>query len=388
MSKTIAFGLIIFFLLVIVAGLVWLLFFSGSEGIQGAIGKFFPVAGERDRPVPTVPGPADGAGASGPNDETARRLIQISEGRVSGFKPIAGGVRYIERATGHVFESNPDGRNQVRVSNTTIPGIFDSVWSYNADGAVIRYRENEKARMASVRFVGTTTAGVLLPASILSVAYAPNRARLVYVAEVNGTLAVIAADPDNSKQSEMLRLPPADFEISWPVSNTLYFVTRPSGEADGYLYKYNIDKKNFSKFYGPEHGLEVNFDSLGKKVLLSVFDPSGNRPELVVLDSASGERTNLESATLARKCAWSAANTIICAIPADIPSGIYPDAWYKGQVGFNDSLWQINIDTLTKENLANLPDIDVEAMAIAPDGSHVYFQDKKEGALWGYKLTP
>ncbi|MEK7090146.1 MAG: hypothetical protein AAB930_01010, partial [Patescibacteria group bacterium] len=290
MSKTIAFGLIIFFLLVIVAGLVWLLFFSGSEGIQGAIGKFFPVAGERDRPVPTVPGPADGAGASGPNDETARRLIQISEGRVSGFKPIAGGVRYIERATGHVFESNPDGRNQVRVSNTTIPGIFDSVWSYNADGAVIRYRENEKARMASVRFVGTTTAGVLLPASILSVAYAPNRARLVYVAEVNGTLAVIAADPDNSKQSEMLRLPPADFEISWPVSNTLYFVTRPSGEADGYLYKYNIDKKNFSKFYGPEHGLEVNFDSLGKTVLLSIFDSSGNRPELVVLDSASGER--------------------------------------------------------------------------------------------------
>ena len=388
MSKPIAFGLIIFFLLIIVGGLIWLLFFSGEGGAPGIIDRFFPTAGERDRPIP-VPGSEGPDLTSKVDDETARRLIQISAGRISGFHPVASGVRYIERITGHVFESSPDGKNQKRISNITIPGIFDSVWAFDGSGAVINYREEGSARMASVKFVGTTTEGVLIPQSIKSIDYAPDRRRLTYIADVNGTLAVIAADPDNTKQSEVTRLPFADFEISWPAPKLISLITRPSGTTDGYLFSYNIDTKLFSKLLGGELGLEGFFAPSGKKVLASVFDQASRRPNLIVYDGATKNKEDLQTNTLARKCAWLAKdeNIIYCAIPASIQPAIYPDGWYKGEVEFNDALWSIDITTLQKENLVNLPDIDIDKISVSSDGAYIYFWDKKEGALWSYRLT-
>lgn len=366
-----------------------MLFFSGEEGAPGIIDRFFPAAGERDRPVPVLPGSKGGELAT-PGEEISSRLKKISEGRISGFHPIDEGVRYIERATGHVFESSPDGQKQGRVSGATIPGIFDSVWAFDGSSAVIKYREDENIRTASVKFSGTTTQGVLMPASIKSIDFAPDRKRLAYIAEVNGALVVIGADPDNTKQSELLRLPFADFEISWPTNKILSFITRPSGEAEGYLFTHNIDTGVFLKVFGGELGLEALWSPSGKKALLSVFDASVKRPQVSILDIGTKKTEDLQTATLARKCAWHPTdeNMIYCAIPSSILPALYPDAWYKGEQAFNDSLWRINIVTLKKENVTNLPDIDIEEISVSPDGEHFYFQDKKEGALWSYQLSP
>ncbi len=386
MSKPVAFGLIIFFLLVIVGGLVWLLFFSGQEGMPGVIDRFFPVAGERDRPLPG--GSGDAGETPKITDETSRRLIKISEGRISGFHLVDGGVRYIERATGHVFESSPDGRNQARVSGTTIPGIFESVWAHDASAAVIKYREGQNVRLASVKFSGTTTDGVLLPVSVKSLDWAPDRKRLAYIAEVNGALAVISADQDNTKQSEVLRLPFADFEISWPTIKLMSFSTRPSGEADGFSFGYNADTKILSKLIGPEAGLEALWSGSGKNAVISTFDQSAMTPKLSRYEVSSGKTDDLQTLTLVGKCAWApkSEKILYCAIPSDIPKAIYPDSWYKGEVGFDDALWNIDVDSLKKANLADLPDIDVEQIAVSSDESHVYFKDKKDGALWSYQL--
>ena len=105
---------------------MWLLFFSGDNGAPGIINGLYPSAGERDRPVPGIPITGEADQAPKIDDEISRRLIQISEGRVSGFHPTGGRVRYIEHVTGHVFEADPDGQNETRISNTTIPGIFEA----------------------------------------------------------------------------------------------------------------------------------------------------------------------------------------------------------------------------------------------------------------------
>jgi hypothetical protein len=91
--------------------------------------------------------------------------------------------------------------------------------------------------------------------------------------------------------------------------------------------------------------------------------------------------------TLSEKCSWYSNDQLFCGIPDEIPTGVYPDNWYQGVIGFNDSLWSY---TLSDNQLVQIAtpneSIDIFRMESYPEMGYVYFMNKNNYELWSYRV--
>ncbi|MEI6494976.1 MAG: hypothetical protein WCO03_02855, partial [bacterium] len=81
-------------------------------------------------------------------------------------------------------------------------------------------------------------------------------------------------------------------------------------------------------------------------------------------------------------------STLYCAVPTIVPAGEYPDDWYRGEVKFNDSLWQINVAD-GKTTLLNSPsaslineEMDATGLFLNPIETRLFFTNKRDRSLW------
>ena len=392
MSRPLAVGLIIFFILVIAASAIWLIVRPQPAAVPEpttTVTRRFPFGffGIPAREAPTLAATTTPALAGEAPKEI---LTLLSAEPIAGFGVASGTVRYIERQTGHVYDIGPQGENKNRVSNTTIPKIFDARWSQDTSRALLRYIENESVRAVSVDFSASSTRAVPLSSSLLSSAFSPALPqKILYFIPADDGGRAITADPDNSKQTEILAAPFPDFLVAWPDKNTLSFATRPSGNVPGFLFTYDIPTKRFLKLLGDIPGFEVLWSPSGKRLLYSRFDARTQIPALASYDLKTKITDDLGASTLASKCAFSANNETIIYCGADpLPrTGLYPDDWLQGAASFNDRLWQFNLTTLEKTSLPATRTPDVLNPQTSPDGKFLYFIDKKNNSLWSYKIA-
>jgi len=365
--------------------LIYFLFFRGGPAAeQGIIGRLFPAAEEKEQP-----GAETISGIGQKEEKIKKSLIQLTTVAVSGLKPVANSrVRYLEKATGHVYEISGDGEERIRISNTTIPKIFDVFWSADAGKAILGIFEDENIRYFSATFTGTSTRGVFLPSNINLGGYAPKKDRFLYSAAINGHYSLIAADPANLQQTKIYSTTFGDFLISWPAENAISLLTRPSGTTEGYLYKINPQTGVFSKIIGGLKGLEALWSPDGEKILIS--QTSGARITSHVI-SVQGKEISQGPKTSAAKCAWTSATTtasiIYCGVPAFFPAGVYPDDWLKGKISFNDRLFKINTALPEAGEILTEQTFDIEKIAVDQENRYLYFTDKKDETLWGLKLN-
>ncbi|MBI4114893.1 MAG: hypothetical protein HY445_03565 [Candidatus Niyogibacteria bacterium] len=377
MSKPALIGLLILFA-AIIAGII--VFFAWRSPV-------FQLPGDTTPPSSFPPGEF---GAPPPEEASTppslRDLIQLTDGSVSGFHPTQNGVFYIERATGHIFEITPQGDSETKISNTTIPQIFNVAWSPNNDGAIFHYREGETIRIASTEFKDLSAKGVLLPQGTIAFDYAPERSRIFYLVEGIDELVGIAADPDNTAQAEIMRLPDADFLVDWITPKEIAFLSRPSGEALGFLYRYNINRISFDKILGNIRGLDAKWSLDGSRILFSQYNTDTKKSLLFIYSMKTGAATSLNTQGFVQKCAWSKTNKLYCASPVSLPDALYPDAWLKGQIQTSDRIIRIDIEMLSSQNIKTLPNLDVGDIMLSPEEDFLYFQNKKDGMLWSLRL--
>ena len=390
MNKPLAIGLIIFFILVIAAGAIWLAVRPAPEEAaeRGPILRFpFGLFGGGEPTEIAPPGVEIG-------EIPESRLTLLSANPVAGFTIVEDDkrgsmVRWIERQTGHVFESDSQGKNIERISNTTIPKIFDVVWSMSGKRAVLKYFEGENVRTISAEFAATSTKGLILPSNILDIAYAPHRERLLYALPAGAGTRLISADPDNTKQSEVLTTPFQEWLINWPTANIIAFLSRPSGEANGFLFSYDLTQASFSKILGDVPGLETLWSPDGKQILYSAYSSSERLPKLFIYNSAKKEGRDLGLKTLVSKCVFSQTSKeiIYCGIDANMPAGLYPDDRLKGKISAFDTLWKINLENGEKNIVGEEVFPDLGQVRISRDDKFLYFTNYVDSSLWSLKLT-
>lgn len=372
MSKTTAIGLIILFTAIIVGGVLYLVW---KDGQKTEIADQFPPAPtkpfEQRRPETTQIPTTD--------------FVQLTEDAVASFSAVENGVRFIERATGNIIETNSTGSSYTTISNTTIPYTFDAQWSFDSAKALVWYRENEQVKIASVES-GEKTKGVLLPAETISAVYAPDRNRIFYTIHTGNELVGIVSNPDNTNQIEILRIPFSDFRIDWFTPREISFLLKPTGSANGFLYRYNIDKNSFDKILGEIPGLDIVWSQDGSKIIYSSVDTTTSIPSLFVYDVKKGTATNLNIHTFAQKCAWLNKEDVLCGVPSIIEKGLYPDDWFKGRVQFNDAIARIYTAKNEKTIIKKLPFVDVELLELSLDKKYLYIKNKKDGLLWSLQL--
>jgi len=442
MKKALTIILIILIIAAVGVGIYY--FFDKQEG--GGTGSFnitnyFPFGKSPETP-PTSPnntgngtGNTTGTGV-GPNGEVlpTPQLWQISTDPQSGAvvfqtndaSSSTTAVRYLDRATGNVFESKLSVFGQKRISNTTIPKVYEALWLPKGNSLVLRYTSDDTDTIKSLyakivlpvknvvvaNATSTTSAtsteisteinngdvlaelqGTFLPANISSLSIEPTGGKIFYLTpgQLVGSTGFVA-NADGGSAIQIFDSPLREWLTSWPKAGTIALNTKPSGGILGYLYFIDSKTGKFEKVLGGINGLTTLVAPNGLEVLYSESGTSNTSFGVYTIKTALKQPLPLR--TLPEKCVWSSRqeSTIYCAVPKSMPSAKFPDAWYQGLVSFNDIVWKINISTGESEIVAepvNLVEKEIDAINLILDQDEKYlvFTNKKNYQLWGLRIS-
>lgn len=371
-----------------------------NEESNSIIGNFFGglfpdagLLGNDDSEIETPGGEGLGeVSTSTPSDAERAKLYQLVTERVSGavfLKTTAtttGKIRYVERATGHVYDINPTGKNKTRISNTTMPGVFEVAWAPDGSRAVMQYISESGLNILSAKFTASTTQGIFLPSNITEVAFSPKGDRIAYVTETAAEGILTIASPENKNQKVLFRNPVTSWKFLWPEETSIYIFNTPSAFLDGFLYKIATAAGSFEKITGPRLGLL--FSTNGQYLLLAESDRDNKTIYNSTVDLKTKEVTQIGTKIVPEKCAWSKKEkgVAFCALFDPFPSALMPDDWYKGKILFADSVAKINFSepAITKIEFEEF--IDVYKPFLSEDEQELFFINRVDGTLWAMEL--
>ena len=341
-------------------------------------------------------------------DDTKNILTQLTTDAVSGSAYYGTTTAlYMERATGNLYKINLDGTEKTRLSNTTIPKIFETLWSYKSDKIMARYFEdatqdeiklNVKTFLAPIgqMLKATSTSGmelkgVALPPTASEVAVSPAEDKIFYLsATEDGLTEGVVADFSNKNQKKIFELPFGEFNASWSTKDNIALLTKSSFGEKGFLYFLNSKTGALVKILGDINGLTAVVSLDGDKVVFSGIGRQGL--ESKIYNIKTGAFSDLGFLTLADKCVWGKKNkmptgrTLYCAVPLGALGAKQPDDWYKGKVSFSDELWSKNISTGENKIILDSFGADIMNISANADDGYLVFTNKNDGTLWSLKL--
>lgn len=318
-------------------------------------------------------------------------------GAVSFIKNGSTYVRYVDRATGHIYDINPATLERVKIWNTTSPRVYEVAWKPDGSGFVSRTvpvngevvtnvsmaLTPPKATSTSAVFTALATPlrGVMGDIAVL------DDGSLVY--NLTDTGSVVTSSFTGDKPRNLLSLAFTNWRILPMGKDNALLITKASSSAAGYAYVLNSKTGSFSKVLGPLMGLLVLPSHDGKQLAYA------SREGFSALNLASKITTTIAPQTLPEKCVWSkkSSGILLCGVPDNGLGADSPDSWYQGVTHYSDRIWRFNADTGTAEVLLEPKkdfntDVDVAKPLLSPDEDYLFITNKNDLSLWALKLQP
>lgn len=307
-------------------------------------------------------------------------------------------IEFMDRATGHIYETSSSTLEITKLSNTTVTKIHEALFSTKESVLVRDLMDDSdiiRTRFGVQKLIGATSTDMLLtlqslPLNITNVAISPNKSKIFYTQKIAPTGVI--SNLDGKSTVVAFDSPYKEWLLQWPSERTLTITTKPSAFADGFAYKIDANTKVMQKLIGGIKGL-TTLMSPNVETLAYSRSEQGS-PNLYAMNVKTKDISNLYFRTFPEKCIWSARekDTLFCAVPEDVAVGDYPDVWYQGRIFFNDSLWKINAKTGETRLLANLnmlsgQSIDVINPMLTPSEDYMMFSNKADLSLWGLRLV-
>ena len=180
--------------------------------------------------------------------------------------------------------------------------------------------------------------------------------------------------------------PVADWRADWSKSDLISLQTRPSGNDRGYLYFLNLSNGRFSKILSDITGLTTLTSPDGQRVVFSNSSLGG--VDLYSYDLATQKSFSLGLKTLAEKCSWIDATNAYCAVPRQLPNGLYPDDWYQGKVTFADDIWRLDLKQRTVSLVLRVNgSYDLTSLVISTKRGWLYAINRKDGTIQAFALS-
>lgn len=312
-------------------------------------------------------------------------------------------IRYIERGTGHIYETSTSTLEKTRISNTTAPKIYEAHFVNKGDNLILRgligSSDIISTQYASL-VVSSTTEGEEgenktlemkdLPIQIAQVAISPSKTQLFSIMDsgVRGLLSKI----DGGAQVGIFDTPYREWIASWPEERNIVLTTRASGFAPGFAYILNTSTKALTRVLGNIYGLTTLTSPDLSKILYSKSERGTFT--LNYFNRTDSSSVELSFKTLPEKCIWSKKEkgVLFCAIPENIAFSTYPDVWYQGLINFSDSVWKIDTNTGEARVIMNIQNesgevIDVINPYLSPNEDYLVFTNKIDLTLWGLQLV-
>lgn len=375
-----------------------------NPSIGNVFKNFFPFGGdEGNTPIATTTD-----NNTNNNNETPETSVDFtSKLRKITSEPVAGVglidvkagtvLRYIEKATGHIYEVELFSPRQGRISNTTLPRVYKALWGNKNNSLVAQYLEDDDTTVDSfsltVKETSTTTenviSGIEFPKNIRDVSVLDGN--IFYLeTDINGSYGYISNWQATSKK-QIWTSPIKGLLSQYVNSTTLALTTKPNENSEGFLYFVNTGNGSYKKILGSIVGLSTLIND--------------NATEVLYLDQGSGVATNIYNiasksikgvspATFPEKCAWSKVDrqVIYCAVPKSLLSNTSLTNWYLGYISTADNIWKYDLKNNTSEIILELSkeagqDIDVVTPTLSTNEQYLVFVNKKDNSLWSLDLT-
>lgn len=328
------------------------------------------------------------------------RMRQISTTPAAGIvafdKASTTMIRYIERATGHIYETDSSKAQINKVSNVTVPKIYEALWASDGSQVVVRYLNSSDTiktfniEIIPLRSPEDAIEGTLLPDNITNISSFGTK--IFYITKNSGGSNGITSNFNGTGKASVWSSSFGDWMPRWTSSSAITLYSKPSYAAMGAGYVLNPTNGSYTKVASDMRGLTALANNDASLVFLSSRET--NSIKSFVFDVKSGTTEPLGVSTLADKCVWSAKekSVIYCAVPVLPSLANYPDDWYKGKVSFSDSLWRINASSgETKEILNPLFEsnvsMDILDLSLNQSETVLVFKNKKDQTVWRYELT-
>jgi hypothetical protein len=356
-SKIIILGIISALILGFLA--VYILFWRvGEDGQVRPLSEFLPfgkapedtIIPDRSNILEIIPGSAASSteGAIGDGNVRARPVLeQITQRYAAGAvileptKNFGEGdlfdrVRYMERATGNTYEYEVgSGREPIRLTNTTIPRVYEALWVEGGDGVIARLLADDYTTIRSfygnIEIAQDATSspgaleGVFLPQNITTIAASPDGSSIFYVKEEGFEAVMVRAKPDGSSSQILQTIPIKQWQVFWPRASEIIVSTKPSAQVLGHSFSLSTDG-TMRGLQSSVHGLTVLGDQISRFYLYGGQYDRGYT--LVVHDRRTVDTGSLKLTTIPEKCVWSELeNAVFCAVPLLGIGGEEPDNW-------------------------------------------------------------
>ena len=389
--------------LIFVGLVVYLLSINSKATSTGGISvfrKFLPFGGDT-----VIVDDENNTATSTPKEETPGNYENFKQSlRKISSEPVAGAgtldiksgtiVRYVEKATGHIYEVELFSPKHERISNTTIPLTYDALWGNKNNSLVARYLNSDDAQVESYYLTlnnssstENTLKSIALPKNIEDVSsFGANFFYLVqntnsstgYVSDFNGKNKMIWSSDIKELTTQFVN------------SKIVALNTKPAQKISGYLYFVDTATGQNKRILGDISGLTTLSDPLGEKIALLSQDDSVRFMFYTVKTKAY---VDINPITFPEKCVWSKkdTNVLYCAVPKDYISGNSLISWYKGLISYSDDIWKYdlknNVSTIVGElSKASLVDIDVIKPVLSENEQYLVFINKKDNSLWSLDL--
>jgi len=309
-------------------------------------------------------------------------------------------LRYIEKGTGHIKDISFSEKLPTKISNTTMTGIYDAIWGHEGATVILKKLNSPEN---TVQFVyGTIESSVsssdlegsvgklnevVLPSNILDIAVSPDKTRIFYlVNDLDSSVGLISdftPGTPSDKKTKVWTSPFKNWNVSWPIKDTLSMYPKPSSTTDGHLYSLLISNSKFSKLIGDIKGLTAQVSPSGKNAIYS--ESTGTGFVSYWRDLTKNTTSILPIQTLPEKCVWSKISefTLYCGVPSTIIGNNYPDSWYQGVTSFSDGIIRIDLDVNTSNTIAKAGslgrELDVTKPILSEDENFMAFINKKDG---------
>jgi len=309
-------------------------------------------------------------------------------------------VRYLERKTAHVFDITLSDLSKTRISNTTIPRIYESLWTAGGAGVILRYLDdnNETIKTYFARLVekkdelreGETPYGLegnFLPDNITGLVLSPNKTNIFWLTKNLKESQGIISDPSGENARTVFVSPFTEWLPDWPIAESLVLTTKASGFADGFAYTVRSSSGEFKRLLGDVRGLTTLTSPDGKYVLYSKGGEKGF--STFIFNAETGQTTKLFINTLVEKCAWTDGDRAYCGVPTKVEEKVFPDSWYQGKIFFTDDIYQITAsDGRTSLVYSPLTEdkesIDIYKPFVSESGNYLIFNNKRDMSLWAF----
>jgi len=337
----------------------------------------------------------------------AGKIFKVTDGPVAGAtllittRPTTTVARFVLATNGHIMDVALDTPGAVAraVSNTTIPGIINALWSEGGRGALLQYLDSGNLKTAHFTLpapAATSSTSVrvqFLPVGATNVTVSPDGTSIAYLIKTAAGADGYTAKANGTSSKKLFSLPFSQLLLSWPAQNTLLAQTASAAGVPGAVFSVDTKSGGVAPLLYAQ-GLTATANIAFSRLIYQTSDGTSLRS--YIRDTKSG----LSAPTPAinpspEQCVWSkfAGNVVFCAVPIQAAPANYLDLWHQGVTSAAENIFAINTD-INGQYVAAAPggedggeESSIAEMALSPDDRYLLFIRKGDRSLWAVRLS-